>query len=197
MPSNSLTKLAKLLKKDAFTASEARQVGGHPSLLAYYCNKGILERVSRGFYRSAGTESKIPHEWEDAVLVARSIPRGVLCLTTALVYYDLTDEFARQIWIAVPRNSRPPKRPNTRIVRISNMTLGAEEATFGDVRVKIFNRERTIVDSFRHLSKEIAIKALKRYLKRDSTHRPDLKKLARYAKALRADISSYIETVLT
>lgn len=197
MSQDSLTKLSKLLVKDAFSSIEARQAGVHPSVLAYYCKKGVLERISRGFYRRADRDSKVPHEWEDAVLVARSIPRGVLCLITALVYHELTDEFARQIWIAVPRESRPPKRPNTRVVRLSNITLGANEISFGGARVKMFDQERTIIDAFRYLSKEIAIKALKKYLKRDSNHRPDLKKLARYAKTLRTDISSYVETVLT
>lgn len=197
MSQDSLTKLSKLLVKDAFSSFEARQAGVHPSVLAYYCKKGVLERISRGFYRRADRDSKVPHEWEDAVLVARSIPRGVLCLITALVYHELTDEFARQIWIAVPRESRPPKRPNTRVVRLSNITLGANEISFGGARVKMFDQERTIIDAFRYLSKEIAIKALKKYLKRDSNHRPDLKKLARYAKTLRTDISSYVETVLT
>lgn len=122
---------------------------------------------------------------------------GVLCLITALVYYGLTEEFARDIWIAVPRNTRPPKRPCTRVVRLSNMTLGVVEVSLGEVSVRMFNRERTVVDSFRYLGKEVAIRALKRYLKGRTTHKPDLKKLSRYAKALHTDLSPYIETVLT
>ncbi len=193
----SLNKISSLLRKEVFSAAEARQAGVHPSLLAYYQKKGVLERVSRGFYRLADGESKIPYEWYDVALVARSVPQGVLCLITALVYYELSDEFARQIWIAVPRNSRPPKRRNTRVVRLSNMSLGADQISFGKVSVKMFDRERTVVDAFRYLSRETAIQALKRYLKKNGKYRPDIEKLNRYAKALRTDISSYIQAVLT
>lgn len=197
MASESLKKISSLLRKDLFSAAEARRSGVHPSLLAYYCRKGVLERVSRGFYRFANAEARAPHEWHDVALVAGSIPPGVLCLVTALAYYELTDEFAREIWIAVPRESRPPKRPNTRVVRLSNMALGVTQIQLGDIKVKMFDRERTIIDSFRYLSRETAIKALKHYLKRTGKDKPDIKKLNRYAKALRTDISSYIEAVLT
>ena len=197
MSLKSLNKIDKLLKKPLFSAAEARKLGVHPSVLAYYCNKGVLERVSRGFYRLAENNLKTPFEWQDVALVTSSIPNGVICLTTALIYYELTDQFAREIWIAVPRESRPPKRPNTRIVRFSNMSLGVSKVSFGEVSVKMFNRERTIIDSFRYLSKEIAIKALKGYLKNNKERKPDLKKLSKYAKTLRVDISPYIETVLT
>lgn len=197
MSLKSLNKIDKLLKKPLFSAAEARKLGVHPSVLAYHCNKGVLERVSRGFYRLVENDLKTPFEWQDVALVASSIPNGVICLTTALIYYELTDEFARKIWIAVPRESRPPKRPNTKIVRFSNMSLGASKVSFGEISVKMFDRERTIIDSFRYLSKEIAIKALKGYLKNNKEQKPDLKKLSNYAKTLRVDISPYIETVLT
>jgi hypothetical protein len=48
--------------------------------------------------------------------------------------------------------------------------------------VNIFDRERTIVDAFRYLSKEIAIKALKMAVKNLSDKKLDIKKLQRYAK---------------
>ena len=67
----------------------------------------------------------------------------------------------------------------------------------GELSVRMFNQERTIVDSFRLLSKEVAIKALKRYLVAKETHRPDLGKLHHYAKQLRTNIIPYIEAFTT
>ena len=72
------------------------------------------------------------------------------------------------------------------------MTLGVDRVSLGDIRVKMFDRERTIIDSFRYLSREVAIKALKRYFKRTGKAKPDIKKPTRYAKTLRTDISPYI-----
>jgi hypothetical protein len=55
-----------------------------------------------------------------------------------------------------------------------------------------------VVDAFRYLDKEIAIKALKAYLQgRVKGYRPDLKKLDSYAKALRVNIAPYVEAFAT
>ncbi len=79
-----------------------------------------------------------------------------------------------------------------------NAELGATTTKLGDVHVRIFNRERTVVDAFRYLDKEIAIKALKAYLQgRVKSYKPDLKKLDAYAKALRVSIASYVEAFAT
>ncbi|MFA6118634.1 MAG: hypothetical protein WCT85_01680 [Parachlamydiales bacterium] len=60
----------------------------------------------------------------------------------------------------------------------------------GSIYLKIFDRERTIIDSFRYLSEEIAIKALKAYL--NSKEKPNFKKPLKYAKILRVNIKTYI-----
>ena len=55
--------------------------------------------------------------------------------------------------------------------------------------VPIFDRERTIIDAFRLLSIETAVKALKKYLTGDAKN-IDLLKLQKYAEKLRVDIIS-------
>lgn len=102
----------------------------------------------------------------------------------------------REIWIAVPHASYAPKRPNTKIIRMRNISLGKTEIVLGEYKVKIFDQERCIVDAFRYLSKEIAIKALQRYFKKNAG-RSDLKKLGAYAKKLRVDITPYILSYTT
>lgn len=97
----------------------------------------------------------------------------------------------REAWIAIPNRAYASKRPGTRIIRMRNVDLGKTEMTLGEYHVKIFDRERSVVDAFRYLSHEIAIKALQRYL-RDKTHKPDLKKLQEYARMLRVKLHPYI-----
>jgi len=195
MTLSTINKLADILDKPCFSANEARQLGVHPSLLSYYCNNGVLERISRGVYRKANREIDIPIQWEDVALTALSVPAGVICLITALSFYNLTNEIPRQIWIAVPRESWPPTRPNARIVRMSNISLGVEVVRLGEATLQIFDQERTVIDSFRLLSREIAIKALKRYLTTTEIHKPDLIKLRDYSKELRTNISTYVEAL--
>ena len=161
-------------------------------MLAYFCRKGIIERAGRGLYRVAEASSGVDLDFEELVLTASSIPKGVVCLISALCYYNLTDQVMREYWIAIPNTDKSPKRPHTRIVRMRNMSLGLTTVKMGKYKVKIFDRERTIVDAFRYLSDEIAIKALQAYLKLSSQQRVDLPKLLRYAKTFRININPYI-----
>lgn len=189
------SKIKALSKKQLFTTVESRNIGIPSRMLSYYHKMGIIERVSRGLYKFKNYNINIDFEWEDLALVAKSIPKGVICLISALCYYNLTDQIMREFWIAVPHSSKSPKRSNTHIVRMRNITLGQIKIKMGDIYLKIFDQERTIVDSFRYLSKEIAIKALKAYLL--SKRKPNLKKLLEYAKILRVDINPYIMAYTT
>jgi predicted transcriptional regulator of viral defense system len=186
-----------LLKEPIFKASDARSRGIPSRMLVHFCQKGVIERVARGLYRVVGASSGVNLDFEELVLTASSIPRGVVCLISALCYYKLTDQIMREYWIAIPNTDKRPKRPHTRVVRMRNMSLGLTTVKIGKYEVKIFDRERTIVDSFRYLSDEIAIKALKSYLQPSGEKKADLPKLSKYAKALRVNINSYIMALTT
>ena len=180
-----------------FTAAEARAAGVPSRMLAHFCKKGLIERVARGVYKGSQAKIEIDFQWEDLALMAMGIPNGVICLISALCYYGLTDQIMRQFWIAIPHASKSPKRSKTRIIRMRNIELGQTEIQLETTRLKIFDKERTVVDSFRYLSKEIAIKALQAYLRQTGSAKPDLNKLLKYAKILRVDIHPFIMALTT
>lgn len=186
-----------LLKEPLFKARDARAQGIPSRMLAYFCQKKIIERVERGIYRVLEASSGVDLDFEELVLAASSIPHGVVCLISALCYYNLTDQIMREYWIAVPNTDKSPKRPHTRIVRMRNMELGLTSVKIGNYQVKIFDRERTVVDAFRYLSHEIAIKALQAYFKPSTSTKPDLQKISKYAKALRVNLTPYIMVLTT
>jgi len=190
-------KLKPLLKKSLFKASEARELGVSSSLLSYYVQKGRIERVDRGIYRRVDAPLDVDFRYEDLVLIAKSISDGVVCLISALTLYDLTDEIDRAHWIAVSNDKRAPRRKGRRIIRMRNIELGKTEISIGSEKIKIFNQERTIVDSFRYLGVEIGVKALKAALRKSGKEKLDLKKLQDYAKKLRVKIAPYIMAVIT
>lgn len=189
--------LGPLLKEPIFKVSDARARGIPSRMLAHFCQKGMIERVARGIYRVAEASSGVNLDFEELVLTVSSIPKGVICLISALCYYNLTDQIMREYWIAIPNTDKSPKRPHTRIIRMRNMSLGLTTEKIGKYEVKIFDRERTVIDSFRYLSDEIAIKALQAYLQPSSRLKADLPKLSKYAKALRININSYIRALTT
>jgi len=189
--------LKKLLKKSLFLASEARKVGIHPSRLSYYVKIKLIERMGRGVYRGIHSAVNTDFQWEDLVLTVKSIPKGIVCLVSALAVYDLTEEIPRQYWIAIPHATTAPKRDNTRFVRMRDMRTGKRRIKLGEETIVIFNQERTIIDAFRYLSKEVAIKALKEAVSAKRQRKFDIKKFEKYAKKFKLNLTPYILMVTT
>ncbi len=177
--------LGSLDKKPFFTTKEASKQGVSPRMLNYYVKKGLIERVARGVYSSKNYESEDQDlRWEDLAIAAKNINGGVICLVSALTYYDLTDEIMREFWIAVENDNSKASFPLCRIVRMRNMKLGVKTIKMSGIKVKIFDIERTLVDSFRLLDFETSMKAIKLYLSGEKG-RPDFKKLNKYITELR------------
>jgi predicted transcriptional regulator of viral defense system len=188
-----LKQIDRLLGAPNFTARDAARLGMPAANLAYYVRRGDLERVAHGVYRSIQAPTTTDFRWEDLVTALQAIKDGVVCLTSALALYDITEEIPRQHWIAIKNTTRHRCGSDVRVVRMSDMSLGRTRLDVGGISVPIFDRERTIVDSFRRLGRETAIKALKFALeKRGRGQKLDLRKLGHYANRLRFDIQPYV-----
>ncbi len=188
--------LSLLVSKPIFTTKEARALGIHPALLSYYAKKGIIKRLGRGVYQ--GTEyPSSSFQWIDLIEAVYGVHGGVICLISALAVYGLTDEIPRQHWVGVRHSTDVASGSQLKIVRFRNLELGKTTIELDGVIVPIFDRERTIVDAFRLLSRETAIKALKMALDRSGKQRLNLVKLQEYAKKLRVNIDPYLITVTT
>jgi predicted transcriptional regulator of viral defense system len=183
---------SELITKSSFTTEEAKLSGLSPRMLSYYVEKGEIERIAKGVYRFSDYMAKDENiQWEELAVAAQRISNGVICLVSALNFYELTDEMMKEHWVAVPHSNPHTHFPMTRVVRMRNMTLGIQKKKIANIDVKIFDVERTIVDSFRLLDFETAMKALKLYLS-GKCGKPNIKKLVQYSKELRADIKKYI-----
>lgn len=187
-------RLAPLLQHPSFTASEAKEAGVPSYALCYFVQLGLLERIARGIYRSTSYESEVDLTLEGLALAASTVKDGIICLISALSYYELTDEIPREHWIAVFHTRRATPRPRIRTVRMRNVELGRQTIQIGEYEVAIFDKERCIIDAFRYLSPEIAIKALREYLRDPKSN---IRKLTQYAKTLRVKITPYILSLTT
>src|ERR1700741_3557680 len=76
-----------LSKKAIFSSAEGREAGIPSRMLAYFCQKGQIEKVSRGMYKINDLDFQSAFEWEDLAVIALSIHNGVICLISALCYY--------------------------------------------------------------------------------------------------------------
>ena len=186
--------LQSLLKKCCFSSKQAKQKGIPSRMLLYFHEKGILEKIARGIYRSKEHTSNISLDLEDLIMTVKSVQNGAICLLSALYYYGYSDQLMRQYWIAIPNKQWPIKRPHIKVVRMRNMTLGLKKIKLNGTLVNIFDKERTVLDCFKHLDKEVAIKALKGYL---NDEKKDLNKLYKYSKNLKINIEPYVLTLTT
>jgi predicted transcriptional regulator of viral defense system len=147
---------------------------------------GDLIELSRGLYQlteSAGVGNV------DFVAVCARAPRGMVCLDSALAYWDLSDEMPSEIHLAVPEGSHRPviHHPPTKVhvFRAATFALGRIEVReeHGE-RFWITDRERTVVDAFRLrqvVGEDAANAALRRYL----ASRPKPARVADLARSLR------------
>ena len=196
-PTACLQALAPLLKKPFFTANEAKKLGVHPSVLSHYAKMGRLKRVRRGVYQGSSYRNPSTFHWDDLIEAVYSVKGGIVCLISALAIYDLTDEIPRKHWIAIRHGTSVKAPRQLKILRYRNMELGKTETNLQGTIVPIFDRERTIIDAFRLLSRETAIKALKTAVLQSGKNKLDLIKLEAYAKKLRFDITPYLLSVTT
>lgn len=193
-----LSIIHQLLTHPSFTARDAKKLGISSALLGYYIRKGLIKRLGRGIYQGADYQySPEIFRWEDLIESVNSVPGGVVCLISALAIHDITEEIPREHWIAVPHSTSIFRGAKVRIVRFRNMELGKTNVELGGIQIPIFDRERSIIDSFRLLSRETAIKALKMALSQKGAARLDLRKLQEYAKKLRFNIAPFLITATT
>jgi predicted transcriptional regulator of viral defense system len=147
---------------------------------------GELIELSRGLYQLADTAGAGNL---DFVAVCARAPHGMICMQSALAYWDLSDEIPSEVHLAVPEGSHRPAidYPPTRVhvFRDATFQLGRTEVREEQgERFWITDRERTVVDAFRlrHLmGEDMANGALRRYL--SDRARPG--RLGELARALR------------
>lgn len=110
---------------------------------------GELLRLGRGLYQLADAPL---HPYQALAEAALRVPKGVICLTSALAFHDLTDQLPRKVWLAIGHKDWAPAGGNLRVVRMTDAHLkeGAETHTIGKIPVKVFGVARTIIDCFRH-----------------------------------------------
>ncbi|HBY19647.1 MAG TPA: hypothetical protein DEG71_01300, partial [Clostridiales bacterium] len=98
----------------------------------------------------------------------------IICMESALLIYQYTDRVPNSWRIAVNRDTGKTKfqiaYPKVTPIYVSKsyLYIGIDEKEINGVKVKIYDRERTICDCLRYMNKmdaEIFRKAIKAYLK--------------------------------
>lgn len=191
-PKNALEKIKPLFHGPSFTSKQASKRGVSSATLAYYVSQNELIRIGHGVYRSVHAPMVDDFRWEELAEAVQRAKDGVICLTSALYLYQLTEEMPSQYWIAIKHGTVHRAVTPVKVVRMRNLSLGRTTIKVGNVKLPIFDRERTIVDAFRYLGRETALKALKAALTKRGAERVDIEKIRKYAIKLRVKIEPFL-----
>jgi predicted transcriptional regulator of viral defense system len=127
--------------------------------------EGAVEKLGGGVYRLSEVET---NEFETIAMVATAAPDAIVCLLSALRIHEIGTQAPRQVWLAIDRKARIPRRlpAAVRVVRFSGpmLTYGVVTRSIQGVRVRLTNPARTVVDCFRYRNKiglDVAMEALR------------------------------------
>lgn len=148
-----------------FRPRDVRPLGVSFRELQQLVADGNVEKLGRGVYRLSAVE---PNEFETVAMVAAAAPDAIVCLLSALRIHEIGTQSPHQVWLAIDRKARIPRRLPTsvRIVRFSGAMLsyGVVTQSIQGVKVRLTNPARTVVDCFRYRNKvglDVAMEALR------------------------------------
>ncbi|HET9676512.1 MAG TPA: type IV toxin-antitoxin system AbiEi family antitoxin domain-containing protein [Solirubrobacterales bacterium] len=167
-----------------FRISDAVAAGISRTTLHRLRQGGKLSAVRRGVVRLPETGMGM---LSDLAVVSASVPRGTICLNSALAFWDLSDETPRQIHVAVPRGTHRPsiEQPPTKFHVFSAKTFEVDRQrarTDAEEPFWIYSRERSVVDAIRMarwVGQDVALHALRRYMAQPEADAARLAQLAR------------------
>jgi predicted transcriptional regulator of viral defense system len=134
--------------------AELRAAGVTAATVSRMERDGEIVRLARGLYQLPDALLDAHHSLAEA---AKRLPRGVICLVSALAFHDLTDQLPKKVWMAIGKSDWSPKANGVpiRVVRFSDSLLveSVEIHEIEGVSVKVFGVAKTVADCFRHRSK--------------------------------------------
>ncbi len=194
-------KLIEYIKKSGGFArySDLLKSGFYKAILNDALKARHIERLSRGVYSLSGN---LDLSQPDLATVSVVIPKGVICLISALSFHEATDEIPRCIDVAIPARSRAKEISNIPIkyYRFSKRTweAGIEEHLIDGHKIKVYSLAKTIVDCFRFRNQvgiDVARSALKNAFEEKKVSHRDIMKYASICRMTKI-VKPILETLL-
>lgn len=180
---------------------EALTLGIHPKTLYQMRDTGDLKLLNRGLYLLVDDDIDITHI--DFIAAHKRLPRGVICLLSALAFHELTTQIPHAVYVAYQQNWRKPKMnyPPIKLFRYSEDSYedGIEYHQINTLKIPIYSASKTVVDCFKFRNKiglDIAIEALRDYWRQHK--QVSIDEILRHAKVCRVThvMSPYIDAII-
>ena len=182
-----------------FSMQELKSKGFTQYKVSKLVSEGKLLKLNKCYYENAEYQG----EESDFYYMEAYAPRGVICLLSAAVYYNLTTFIPDAVDVAIPRKAKISTRPIWPQMNVHHYTddrheLGVITVKEGKNEFHIFDIEKTVVDIVFYREKvgiEETKEILVSYLKRKDRN---LNRLLKYAKLMKCDktIRLYLEVLV-
>ncbi len=180
-------------------SGELLKAGLHPRSITALLEAGSIERLSRGLYRWSDAPAATD---PDLVIVARKIPKGVVCLVSALALHGLTTQIPHAVHLALPRPARAPvlTYPPVEIHQVAPTihAAGVETVDVSGTAVHVYSPEKTLADCFRfrnQIGMDVVLEALRAYRSRRGA---DFQQVLEFARLCRVEnvMRPYLEATV-
>jgi predicted transcriptional regulator of viral defense system len=170
--------------------------GIHREYLRRLEQQGAIVRSGRGLYTLPEADMT---EHYTMVEASKRVPKGVVCLLSALRFHNITTQAPFEVWLAIDRKAWTPQGTMLplRIVYMSGESFhaGVDIHNIAGVTVPVYNPAKTVADCFKYRHKiglDVALEALREcWRERTAT----IDQLWHYAKICRVSnvIRPYLE----
>ena len=200
--------MALLQERGIARLSEFHAAGITSATVARMTARGEVLRLGRGLYQLPDAPLDINHSLAEA---AKRVPKGIVCLVSALAFHGLTDTIPSHVWMAIGSKEWRPAidSPPMRFVRFGLKALdtGVEQHLIEGVPVRIYSPAKTIADLFRYRERQgrrfsqspglnLAVEGLREALRQGKTTPAEIASYASDAGVWKV-MQPYLETLVS
>jgi predicted transcriptional regulator of viral defense system len=173
--------------------------GINPYYISDFEKEGYITRVKWGLYKWNEDDFQNINEIYE---INKIVPQGVICLTSALAFHELTTYNPWEYQVAIERNTKVaiPDYPPIKLVFFTNSLyeLGITEIKKDGHKIRVYDLEKTICDCIRYRNKigpEMIKEGMNEYIKRKDKN---ISKLIMYAAKCNVErkVKEYLEVLI-
>ncbi len=191
-------RVRELVKERGLVRPRDLEEAGHPTYLLYRLrDRGEVEEVAPGLFASPNADFTERHSY---AVAAKLVPRGIVCLLSALAFHEVGTQMPQKVWMALERGNR--RRPVHSRVPVdfvwfsgASFQEGQEVHEVQGVEVRVYSLAKTVADLFKYRRKlgiDVGIEALQEGWRERLFTVDDLDKFARISRVRRV-MHPYLE----
>jgi len=178
------------------TTSELKELGISDYNIRRLLEENVIDKIKRGLYVLSDSDE------EEYSLVSKLVPSGIVCLQSAAFIHNYTTSIPLRHHLAIYTKDRYnlPDYPPIQLYywQKSQYDLGVVEIEYNGVKIKIYDREKTVCDflKFRNRLEISMVKEVIHSYLRDSEK--NIARLKKYSKELKIStvMDHYLEILI-